>query len=63
MTEKEAKEVLDIIKGADNGCRHCVRDLFVSFIVSFPMFAGIAEDIYVQEFDEDLYAGDEEVPF
>lgn len=36
MTHEEAKQVLDVMSGADDGCQYCVRDLFRDFLIAFP---------------------------
>ncbi len=58
MNREVAKKVLELMKGADRGCVYCVRELFKRFVREFPEFAGLAEDLFREEFDEELEKGE-----
>ena len=38
MTQKEADEIIAILKTADGGCKFCVEELLEKFYKAFPEF-------------------------
>lgn len=46
MTKDEAEKVIAILLEADNGCEHCVRNLYNVFKDEFPEFPEFKELIY-----------------
>jgi predicted nucleotidyltransferase len=54
MNRDEAKKILQILATADGGCIFCVRSLFIQFARTFPEFAGVAQSVFKEKFEENL---------
>lgn len=51
MTPEEAKVILLIMKGADNGCPDCAYHLMARFAKWFPQFRELTKEVFEKEFE------------
>lgn len=56
MTEDEARTVIGILAGADNGCPVCVGAQFEEFERMFPQFAPLVEAAWDRENPSDPWS-------
>ena len=55
MNRVEAEKVLRIMAWADNGCPYCASRLFKRFVEAFPEYKGLAEKIFREIHEDNLW--------
>ena len=55
MNRDEAEKVLRIMAWADDGCPYCASKLFKRFIETFPEYRELAEKIFREIYEDDLW--------
>lgn len=51
MSEDSARKILRILLKADGHCRNCSATLFRLFVLEFPGFIDIAEEVWAEEWE------------
>ena len=55
MTRKDAEKVLRIMAEADGKCEVCARELFQTFVHTFPEHRELGEKLFNEIFGSELY--------
>ena len=55
MNKEEAIKVIIILMNADGGCSYCARELCMEFFEDFQEFRELAEKMYKERYEEELF--------